>query len=201
MVRGWSRGSSQCGRDDCGLFTERWLIRPPFGRHTPRRRPAGGRAPAIRLSPAAARSDQHRGGGLCRWCPGLGRSIAHGEVRPRGVDVGTGGAGCGPGHVRCAAVTLTTPFPAIAVAPGLDAELRHHGHDRSEPGRVALTVGKVPDGWTAVLRGGGFTIDGVESDGTTRDQGHAQRDGPGRRRREHAADRRARHDRGRRRRR
>ena len=25
----------------------------------------------------------------------------------------------------------------------------------------------MPDGWTAVLRGGGFTVDGVESDGTT----------------------------------
>ena len=25
----------------------------------------------------------------------------------------------------------------------------------------------MPTGWTAVLRGGGFTIDGVESDGTT----------------------------------
>jgi uncharacterized membrane protein len=32
---------------------------------------------------------------------------------------------------------------------------------------VALKVGAVPTGWTAVLRGGGFTIDGVESDGTS----------------------------------
>ena len=34
-------------------------------------------------------------------------------------------------------------------------------------GRVDLAVSSVPDGWTAVLRGGGFTIDGVETDGTT----------------------------------
>ena len=30
-----------------------------------------------------------------------------------------------------------------------------------------LSVDNVPTGWTAVLRGGGFTIDGVELDGKT----------------------------------
>jgi uncharacterized membrane protein len=62
-------------------------------------------------------------------------------------------------------ITLSTPFPAVAVAPGATP-----GFDISittgEPTRVGLVVGRVPDGWTAVLRGGGFTVDGVESDGT-----------------------------------
>jgi uncharacterized membrane protein len=62
-------------------------------------------------------------------------------------------------------ITLTTPFPAIAVAPG-SAPSFEISITTQEPGRVALNVGRVPDGWTAVLRGGGFTVDGVESDGS-----------------------------------
>lgn len=64
------------------------------------------------------------------------------------------------------AVTLTTPFPAIAVAPGANPSFDITVTTASA-GRVDLTVGKVPDGWTAVLRGGGFTIDGVDSPGGT----------------------------------
>ena len=59
-------------------------------------------------------------------------------------------------------VTLSTPFPAIAVAPG-SAPSFEISVTTQAPGRVALSVGNVPTGWTAVLRGGGFTIDGVES--------------------------------------
>ncbi len=71
-----------------------------------------------------------------------------------------------PAATAAAAISLTTPFPAIAVAPGANPSF-DISVTTSKPGRVALTVGKVPDGWTAVLRGGGFTIDGVESDGST----------------------------------
>ena len=63
-------------------------------------------------------------------------------------------------------ITLSTPFPAIAVAPG-SAPSFDISVTTQNPGRVALSVGAVPTGWTAVLRGGGFTIDGVESDGST----------------------------------
>jgi uncharacterized membrane protein len=63
-------------------------------------------------------------------------------------------------------ITLSTPFPAIAVAPG-SAPSFDISVTTSAPGRVGLSVGNVPTGWTAVLRGGGFTIDGVESDGKT----------------------------------
>jgi uncharacterized membrane protein len=62
------------------------------------------------------------------------------------------------------AVTLTTPFPAVAVAPGSNPSF-DISVSTASAGRVNLTVGKVPDGWTAVLRGGGFTIDGVQSPG------------------------------------
>jgi uncharacterized membrane protein len=71
-----------------------------------------------------------------------------------------------PGMSAAGAITLSTPFPAIAVAPG-SAPSFDISVTTQNPGRVALTVGTVPTGWTAVLRGGGFTIDGVESDGST----------------------------------
>ena len=71
-----------------------------------------------------------------------------------------------PAASAAAAITLSTPFPAIAVAPGANPSF-DISVTTAQPGRVDLSVGKVPDGWTAVLRGGGFTIDGVESDGST----------------------------------
>jgi uncharacterized membrane protein len=71
-----------------------------------------------------------------------------------------------PGASAAAAITLSTPFPAIAVAPGANPSF-DISVTTAQPGRVDLSVGKVPDGWTAVLRGGGFTIDSVDSDGST----------------------------------
>jgi uncharacterized membrane protein len=62
------------------------------------------------------------------------------------------------------AITLTTPYPAIAVAPGATPSFDITVKTATAT-RVGLTVGAVPDGWTAVLHGGGFTIDGVESPG------------------------------------
>ena len=69
-----------------------------------------------------------------------------------------------PVTTAAAAITLTTPFPAIVVAPGSSPSF-DVSITTANPGRVALSVGKVPTGWTAVMRGGGFTIDGVESPG------------------------------------
>ncbi len=63
-----------------------------------------------------------------------------------------------------AAISLTTPYPAVAVAPGSSPSF-DISVTTSQAGRVDLAVGQVPTGWTAALRGGGFTIDGVESNG------------------------------------
>jgi uncharacterized membrane protein len=71
-----------------------------------------------------------------------------------------------PAASAAAAITLTTPFPAIAVAPGSSPSF-DVSITTANAGRVALAVGAVPTGWTAVLRGGGFTIDGIESPGGT----------------------------------
>ena len=71
-----------------------------------------------------------------------------------------------PAASAAAAITITTPFPAVAVAPGSSPSF-DVAITTDQPGRVALSVGAVPTGWTAVLRGGGFNIDGIESDGTS----------------------------------
>jgi uncharacterized membrane protein len=71
-----------------------------------------------------------------------------------------------PAATAAEAITITTPFPDIAVAPGSSPSF-DVSITTDQPERVKLTVSTVPTGWTAVLRGGGFTIDGVQSDGTT----------------------------------
>lgn len=74
--------------------------------------------------------------------------------------------GGAPATSAATAIALATPYPAVAVAPGANVSF-DISVTTDKATRVDLVVGKVPDGWTAVLRGGGFTIDGVESDGTT----------------------------------
>ena len=93
------------------------------------------------------------------------------SVRSRTVRLGLAASLLGLASLAAAvpvgaadAVTLTTPFPAIAVSPGSNPSF-DITVTTAAAGRVDLAVGKVPDGWTAVLRGGGFTIDGVESPG------------------------------------
>lgn len=55
---------------------------------------------------------------------------------------------------------MTTPYPQVAVQAGDQATF-----DLSivapQPTNATLTVDSLPDGWTAVFRGGGFEIDGV----------------------------------------
>lgn len=55
---------------------------------------------------------------------------------------------------------LSTPFPAVVVEPGGNAEFAIR-IDVAEPRRVDLRVDGVPDGWTVSFRGGGLVIDGV----------------------------------------
>jgi uncharacterized membrane protein len=62
-------------------------------------------------------------------------------------------------------VTLTTPYPAIEVAPGARVSLTVEV-ETEDPGRVDLSINGVPADWTATLRGGGFLVNGVQSNGT-----------------------------------
>jgi uncharacterized repeat protein (TIGR01451 family) len=73
--------------------------------------------------------------------------------------------GVAPATFAADAIQLTTPYPAVAVAPGnkvtFDLSIKTTSAER-----VSLDLGKVPSAWTATLRGGGFVIDGVQTDGT-----------------------------------
>jgi uncharacterized membrane protein len=60
-------------------------------------------------------------------------------------------------------LSLTTPFPAVAVAPGSDVRFTIAVSGPANT-RVGLSVTGTPDGWTAVLRGGGNSVDAVQTD-------------------------------------
>jgi uncharacterized membrane protein len=61
-------------------------------------------------------------------------------------------------------VTLTTPYPAVVVSPG--SKVSFDLTVKTTPAaRVDLEVVGAPSGWTAILHGGGFVIDAVETDG------------------------------------
>ena len=55
---------------------------------------------------------------------------------------------------------LTTPYPAVVVAPGSKVSF-DIAVGSSSQANVALAVKGAPTGWTAILHGGGFVIDGA----------------------------------------
>ena len=55
---------------------------------------------------------------------------------------------------------VTTPFPAVAVAPGTKVSFDLTVAS-TRTANVALALSGVPEGWTASLLGGGFVVDGV----------------------------------------
>lgn len=57
-------------------------------------------------------------------------------------------------------LALTTPYPGVAVEPGDDANFDLTVASTTD-GQVSLAVTDVPDGWSAVLRGGGFVVQTV----------------------------------------
>ena len=63
-------------------------------------------------------------------------------------------------------VSLSTPYPGVAVAPGtkvsFDISVRTDASDR-----VDLSLRNVPADWTASLFGGGFIVDGVQTTGSS----------------------------------
>jgi uncharacterized membrane protein len=62
-------------------------------------------------------------------------------------------------------VSVTTPYPAVAVAPGAKVSF-DLSIETDTADRVDLKVEKVPASWTASLFGGGFVVDSVRSDGS-----------------------------------
>jgi uncharacterized membrane protein len=70
-----------------------------------------------------------------------------------------------PASLAANPVTLTTPYPAVEVAPGAKVDLKV-SVETENSGRVDLTLQGVPTGWTATIRGGGFLVNGVQSNGS-----------------------------------
>lgn len=60
-------------------------------------------------------------------------------------------------------LTLSTPYPSVVVGPGTTV-----GYDIGIAGnpneQVSLAVSGVPADWTATLRGGGYVVNGVQTD-------------------------------------
>ena len=65
--------------------------------------------------------------------------------------------------VLAAGLTLTTPYPSVSVAPGskVSFEIALQGNAFQQ---VALSVSGLPTDWTATLRGGGYVVNGVQTD-------------------------------------
>ena len=86
--------------------------------------------------------------GLAGWILGLGALLA-----------------AAPVSLAANPVTLTTPYPAIEVAPGAKVSLKVSVLT-DNAGRVDLSLSDVPSDWSATIRGGGFLVNSVQSDGT-----------------------------------
>lgn len=69
-----------------------------------------------------------------------------------------------PAVLAVDSLSLTTSYPAVVASPGtrvsfdIDVETR-------PAARVDLSVSGVPTGWTATLRGGGFVVTAIHTDG------------------------------------
>ena len=57
---------------------------------------------------------------------------------------------------------VTTPYPAVAVAPGSEVSF-DLTVSSTRVANVGLALSSVPEGWSATLHGGGFVIDGVSA--------------------------------------
>ena len=75
-------------------------------------------------------------------------------------------ASLAPAALAVDRLTVSTPFPAIVVAPGATVSF-NVSISTPTPDRVALTLTGAPTSWKATLHGGGFVIDAVETAGNT----------------------------------
>lgn len=97
---------------------------------------------------------------------GFERAGPIGRIALAAVVVAAALAGTPARALAAEPLSITTPFPAISVAPGSKASLDLTVTADAER-RVDLAVSGVPDGWSASLRGGGLAVDAVLVDATT----------------------------------
>jgi uncharacterized membrane protein len=82
-----------------------------------------------------------------------------------GAILGVVMVGVAPATFAADSIELTTPYPAVAVAPGAKVTFQL-SIKTAIPTRVNLSLGRIPADWTTTLRGGGFVVDGVQTNGT-----------------------------------
>lgn len=70
-----------------------------------------------------------------------------------------------PAALAADPLTITTPYPAVTVAPGANVTF-NVSVTTSTPQRVALSLTGAPTSWKASLHGGGYVIDAVQTDGS-----------------------------------
>ena len=73
--------------------------------------------------------------------------------------------GAAPGSLAADAVSVTTPYPGVAAAPGRRSRSTSRSRPRPRAGWTGAARG--PAGWNATMRGGGFVVDSVQTQGTT----------------------------------
>jgi uncharacterized membrane protein len=74
-------------------------------------------------------------------------------------------AALAPAALAADPLMITTPYPAVVVAPGAHVAF-NVSVTSSTPQRVELDLTGAPAAWKATLHGGGFVIDAVQTDGT-----------------------------------
>jgi uncharacterized membrane protein len=79
------------------------------------------------------------------------------------------GTALAPATLAVQSITLTTPYPAISVAPGTSVSF-NITVEVTERGRVDLATGGTPSGWEARLLGGGNVINGVLAEPVSGDE-------------------------------
>ncbi len=94
------------------------------------------------------------------------------RIGGRAARIGLAGAllgvallGVAPAAFAADSIQLTTPYPAVAVAPGAKVTFALSVKTPTAA-RVNLSLSAIPAAWTATLRGGGFVVDGVQTNGT-----------------------------------
>ena len=112
-------------------------------------------------------TDQRRSGGEIAASNRAGRRARAGLRRAFALVAAAalGLAGLAPAALAADALTITTPYPAVVVAPGAHVTF-NVTVSTTAPQRVTLALSGAPTSWNAALHGGGFVIDEVETNGT-----------------------------------
>jgi len=105
--------------------------------------------------------------GACRADPGRRRLLTAG-IRRALVAVAVGAlslASLAPAVLAADPLTITTPYPAVVVAPGSHVSF-NVTITTAAAERVKLALSGAPATWNATLHGGSFVIDEIETNGT-----------------------------------